>query len=43
MEHLGYEHLVLVSGELRVRLEGEEIVLHEETRWPSTPGARTSS
>lgn len=29
MEHPGYEHLVLVSGELRVRLEDDEIVLHE--------------
>ena len=29
MHHLGQEHLVIVSGELRVRFEGEEIVLRE--------------
>jgi len=29
MRHLGCEHLVIVSGELRVRFEQEEVVLHE--------------
>ncbi len=29
MRHLGCEHLVIVSGELLVRFEGEEVVLHE--------------
>lgn len=29
MQHLGYEHLVLVSGELHVRFEDTEVVLRE--------------
>lgn len=28
MEHVGYEHLVIVSGELRVRFEHDEVLLH---------------